>query len=166
MTEKVAQETSGETNRCRGKGRKVFWIAVAVGCATAVWVSAHGLGHGLRQASHRRAADHEELGKRLERALDALDVEDSQRARLSAVVARTQARLSQLQAERQELSERLAATLEAETLDAEALDRLGAEASALASQAVGEGVGALGQVSQLLKLEQRRQLVQRWRARR
>ena len=35
-----------------------------------------------------------------------------------------------------------------------------------ASQALGEGVGALRQVSQLLSPEQRLQLVQRWRARR
>ena len=164
LKEKVARY------RQRGRGRKTFWIALALGLAVIVIGARRGSdrydrGSGYREAGHQGLAvrDIEQLvadnGKWLERA----GLSDEQIEEITEVLERAAPELQALQAERVRLGRELASALASSADDLDHIDELRRQANELSARAIDQSFYVAVDLAEVLTPEQRGELAGHWR---
>ena len=104
----------------------------------------------------------EHLGKGADRLMDRVDGTDEQRAAVQALTGRYAPELAELHSEKTALAERTRTVLGADTVDRAALEEIRKEALEHISDASALAVDATVELSGILTLEQRQELLETW----
>ena len=162
--------------RCTRQGKKhngwhkaTWWTVgilsgatIALGCAghyARGAVGSSGTQHGFFAAG----TDSTQLAKGVDDALDHVDATPEQRAKARAIVARYAPRLGQLQQERQAVQQQLQELWDDDEIDVQAVSAARARCERLARETAREGLEFMDQLMRVLTVEQRREVVARWK---
>jgi Spy/CpxP family protein refolding chaperone len=162
--------------RCTRQGSKhsawhkaTWWTAgillgatIALACASHYSRGADGdsqTHHGFFAAG----TDPTQLAKAVDEALDHIDATPEQHAKARAIVARHAPRLRQLRRERQAVQQQLQQAWDDDQIDVQAVSAARARCERLAREATREGLEFMDQLMRVLTVEQRREVVARWR---
>lgn len=158
-------------HRNAGRGRKAFWVAIALGgLVAAAWLTpiraqrSHGPGaifHGHRATTHSLATLGSELREH-ERLLTYAGLTAPQVERIASVIEQRSALFAELEAGRGTLEQRLADAVAAETVDLGELAVTLGEAKNLADRSLDELFDLIAAIAGELTPEQRADLVTHW----
>ncbi len=152
MTEDRTSKDSRKPRR-----RRLWWIA---GALVIVVVAAGWLATGHR---HWHGADHGRfVEKRVERMLDKVDATDSQRREIRAIAEQTVADIGKLKALAPEARQALVDIFSRETIDREALESLRLQWIATMDGTSRQLLVALADTAEVLDMEQRAVLIERF----
>jgi Spy/CpxP family protein refolding chaperone len=165
-----------EQSTCIRQGRKhsgwhkATWWTAAILLAAAIGfgcVSHYSRGAESDSKTHHgffaAGTDPTELAKSVDAALDHVDATPEQRAQAKAIVARHAPRLRQLQQERQAVQQRLQQLWDDDKIDVQAITAARARCERLAGETTREGLEFMDQLMRVLTVEQRREVVARWK---
>ena len=165
---------TAQQHREAGRGRKAFWVAIALGALVAVlWLTPtraqrpHGGGgsfHGHQSTTHSLAT----LGSELREHASLLayaGLTAPQVERIASVIDQRSAVFAELESGRGTLERRLAEAVAAENLDLAKLAVALGEAKDLADRSLDESFDLIAAVAGELTPEQRADLVRHWRDR-
>jgi Spy/CpxP family protein refolding chaperone len=157
------ETTQTTTKQRRGRRRYLLLLAVPVLLGAGFLAlraqaadAMFGFGMGRLGSPEQR---HAFMLRRLDRALDMVKADDSQRSAIQAIAERTFAEMSGLHGQRGRIRDQLAAALTADPVDRAAVEKLRAQMVSMmeqGSQAVSKG---LLDAAEILKPEQRQTLV-------
>jgi periplasmic protein CpxP/Spy len=140
----------------------LFTFAGIAGLSTVAWAGSKVVrGHGFQhfRAMHGPHADHEAQARAmLEDVLGEIDATDEQSVAILAIADDTHGQLEVLHGGLEEHHAQVAAVLTAETVDREAIEELRLDAVAGFDQVTQLVSGAMGDVAELLTVEQRLEL--------
>ncbi len=165
---------SDSNDRCtRGRRRRLGFLGVAalIGAglfAATAMASGPGAGFGPPWAHGPCAGDvtvegvEKRMNKFADFVLDDIDATDAQRAEIEALISATAPEVVTHRTEGLALRDAFVEQLSAETVDAEALGELRAEAMVLVERGSNGHLDTLLAVSEILDAEQRQQLVENW----
>jgi Spy/CpxP family protein refolding chaperone len=168
----MSKESKTQKHRERGRGRRAFWILVAVGLTVTLVAAARGSRRDQREYGHRTGAREELSLERIQelfaedgRWLDRLGIGEEQRPRIAAVLEGSVPRLQAIAVERDELRQELVRAFAGPTTDVERIEELRWEAAEIVVRALDEGFDVAVELAEVLTPEQRRELIQHWEKR-
>jgi Spy/CpxP family protein refolding chaperone len=168
-------ESNNKTKRHGGLGK---WIVTAIVVVLVIWSlkwiwPGHRYEHGW---DHRRGGHHwmelsqDEMNERMEHgaewAFKKLDTTDEQEEVIMAELKSLTPTILKLQGEKLELENRFRAALEQEAVDREALNELLQEVKEITDQSLDQGFESFLTFWEVLTVEQRETLLERWRDKR
>ncbi len=164
----MAENKERETKRERGRGRKVFWIVVVVASLLTVVRYSNGTmwHHHHERHTVRSASDvKERMVKKADRALNEVNANSEQRARVNDIIDGLVPEIVGFQKEREELKIRILKALEREDMTPEDLEQVRALSVRLAEKAINRSFEAILAVSDVLTPDQRKELLKEWEQR-
>jgi len=167
MTEQITCTKQGKRHSSWHKA--TWWTAsIVLGAAIALSCAGHfSRGTDGNTRTHHgffaAGSDATELAEGIDDALDHVDATAEQRAKAKAIVERHAPRLGQLQHEREALEQQLQGLWGDDQIDVQAVSAARARCERLAQEAAREGLEFMDQLMRVLTVEQRREIVTRWR---
>lgn len=149
--------------------RRRWWLLAAIAVpalllgAVGVTRAAHAFGPGLRDLDPARAQAI--IGKRVDRLLDRVDATADQRNRIKAALQRAAPQMLAMRAEKEKLRAAMGKALAADRVDPNEIERLRRDTMKLAEQGSTLLSQTLIEVSQVLEVDQRLELMAMWQRR-
>ncbi len=148
-------------HRRKGRGRKAFWMVLGI----VFLVSLFWAIDGPRREPGRLFSDSTPSDRRLDRVLDALDVDTQQRGILLPILRRFQSELAQIRAEEVALRIDFSDALESGTLRTEDISRLQSAAAGLSETAIASAFQLMVDSWEVLTPQQRAEVLRHWEPR-
>jgi hypothetical protein len=158
------RDTQAE-NHHRGRGRRLFWLAIAL--VGVVFIATTSEGSGRRRGHRHGGPDGTPVSRAdIERAVDYLDIEGPQRSDVIDALEGIADVLETARVDQRRITVAARQLLAADTLNEAELEALRAEVADLARRASVDAFDGVVEAAGLLRAEQRRELIDAWEERR
>lgn len=164
----MAENKERETKRERGRGRKVFWIVIAVAGLLTMFHYSDGSMRHHHHGKHTVQSPSDVKGrmvKKTERVLKKVNATSEQRARVNEIIDGLVPDIVEFQKEREELKIRIVKALERGDTPPEDLEQIRALSVSLAEKAINRSFEAILAVSDVLTPDQRKEFLKEWEPR-